>query len=117
MMEAWIPAAPRVICRWAISALSSDLGNRLGFLQIDPFILVKSAVDPIHGIVDIIHQPPWQKKSLKKRANVMDRKGEYGKSIVFYPVQEGFLPQHALPPPLIAAIDIAARPEVYCQRG
>jgi hypothetical protein len=33
------------------------------------------------------------------------------------PVREGFLPQHALPPPLIAAIDIAARPDVYCQRG
>jgi hypothetical protein len=33
------------------------------------------------------------------------------------PVREGFLPQNALPPPLIAAIDIAARPEVYYQRG
>jgi len=58
MMKAWIPAAPRVIYRWAISALSSDLGNGLGFLRLDPFILVKSAVDPIHGIVDITHQPP-----------------------------------------------------------
>jgi len=29
----------------------------------------------------------------------------------------GFLPQYALPPPLIAAIDIAARPELYYQRG
>jgi len=35
MMEAWIPAAPRVICRWAIPALSSDLGNGLGFLRLD----------------------------------------------------------------------------------
>ena len=31
-----------------------------------------------------------------------------GKSIVFWPVREGFLPQYALPP-LIAAIDSSAR--------
>jgi len=31
-------------------------------------------------------------------------------SIVFQPVREDFLPKHALPPPLIAVSDIAARP-------
>jgi hypothetical protein len=32
-------------------------------------------------------------------------------------VREGFSPQHALPPPLIAAIDIAARRAIYYRHG
>jgi hypothetical protein len=42
-----------------------------------------------------------------------------GESIILWPVRWGFLPQHALPPPLIAAIDIAAWPglAIYYRHG
>jgi hypothetical protein len=42
---------------------------------------------------------------------------EEWESIVFYPVREGFLPQYALPPPIFASIDIAARPAIYFRHG
>jgi hypothetical protein len=37
--------------------------------------------------------------------------------VIFRPVRELFLPQHALSPPLIAAIDSAARRAIYYRHG
>jgi hypothetical protein len=61
MMKARIPASPRVICRWSISAPSSDFGNGLGFLRLNRNLLPDfesgAASDEGAGWVRFPHPP------------------------------------------------------------